>query len=202
MNISKRTMEMLSRAHMYAASFNLNFIGTEHILLALSDASMTPVDEILSRYGVGQNVVMGEIVKITGREPGAFVEREGDPNEIFTHCTNRTKRLLYLAEFLTKKTGKNVVEPEHVLLAILKDGQCTAYRILAYHDFDAKEAAEDLIDILRERAREENADFDDDDDVDEEERDDEENEEEGEEEDPVAKFFGGESSTRRSRQTG
>ena len=64
MNISKRTMEMLSRAHMYAASFNLNFIGTEHILLALSDASMTPVDEILSRYGVGQNVVMGEIVKI------------------------------------------------------------------------------------------------------------------------------------------
>ena len=138
MNISKRTMEMLSRAHMYAASFNLNFIGTEHILLALSDASMTPVDEILSRYGVGQNVVMGEIVKITGREPGAFVEREGDPNEIFTHCTNRTKRLLYLAEFLTKKTGKNVVEPEHVLLAILKDGQCTAYRILAYHDFDAK----------------------------------------------------------------
>ena len=57
MNISKRTMEMLSRAHMYAASFNLNFIGTEHILLALSDASMTPVDEILSRYGVGQNVV-------------------------------------------------------------------------------------------------------------------------------------------------
>ena len=58
MNISKRTMEMLSRAHMYAASFNLNFIGTEHILLALSDASMTPVDEILSRYGVGQNIVM------------------------------------------------------------------------------------------------------------------------------------------------
>ncbi len=203
MNISKRTMEMLSRAHMYAASFNLNFIGTEHILLALSDASMTPVDEILSRYGVGQNVVMGEIVKITGREPGAFVEREGDPNEIFTQCTNRTKRLLYLAEFLTKKTGKNVVEPEHVLLAILKDGQCTAFRILAYHDFDAKEAAEDLIDILRERAREENADFDDDEDVDEEEREDEEEDDEDTaDEDPVAKFFGGEAASRRGRASG
>ena len=202
MNISKRTMEMLSRAHMYAASFNLNFIGTEHILLALSDASMTPVDEILSRYGVGQNIVMGEIVKITGREPGAFVEREGDPNEIFTHCTNRTKRLLYLAEFLTKKTGKNVVEPEHVLLAILKDGQCTAFRILAYHDFDAKEAAEDLIDILRERAREENEEFegDDDGDVDEGEEDEtDEDADESEDEDPVAKFFGGQAPSRRGR---
>ena len=195
-------MEMLSRAHMYAASFNLNFIGTEHILLALSDASMTPVDEILSRYGVGQNIVMGEIVKITGREPGAFVEREGDPNEIFTHCTNRTKRLLYLAEFLTKKTGKNVVEPEHVLLAILKDGQCTAFRILAYHDFDAKEAAEDLIDILRERAREENEEFegDDDGDVDEGEEDEtDEDADESEDEDPVAKFFGGQAPSRRGR---
>ena len=203
MNISKRTMEMLSRAHMYAASFNLNFIGTEHILLALSDASMTPVDEILSRYGVGQNVVMGEIVKITGREPGAFVEREGDPNEIFTHCTNRTKRLLYLAEFLTKKTGKNVVEPEHVLLAILKDGQCTAFRILAYHDFDAKEAAEDLIDILRERAREENEEFEGDDegDVDEGEEDEVEDSDESEDEDPVAKFFGGQAPSRKSRAT-
>ena len=202
MNISKRTMEMLSRAHMYAASFNLNFIGTEHILLALSDASMTPVDEILSRYGVGQNVVMGEIVKITGREPGAFVEREGDPNEIFTHCTNRTKRLLYLAEFLTKKTGKNVVEPEHVLLAILKDGQCTAFRILAYHDFDAKEAAEDLIDILRERAREENEEFegDDDDDMNEAEEDEvDEDTDDSDEEDPVAKFFGGQAPSRKSR---
>ncbi len=195
-------MEMLSRAHMYAASFNLNFIGTEHILLALSDASMTPVDEILSRYGVGQNIVMGEIVKITGREPGAFVEREGDPNEIFTLCTNRTKRLLYLAEFLTKKTGKNVVEPEHVLLAILKDGQCTAFRILAYHDFDAKEAAEDLIDILRERAGEENEEFegDDDGDVDEGEEDEvDEDSDESEDEDPVAKFFAGQAPSRRGK---
>ena len=101
MNISRRTMEMLSRAHMYAASFNLNFIGTEHVLLALSDSEMSPVDEILMRNGVGKDDVLREIIKITGREPGAFVEREDDPNEIFAHCTNRTKRLLYLADFLT-----------------------------------------------------------------------------------------------------
>ena len=92
MNISRRTMEMLSRAQMYAAALNLNFIGTEHVLLALSDTSMTPVDEIMEKHGVSQTDVMEEIVKITGREPGAFTERESDPNEIFTHCRKIIKK--------------------------------------------------------------------------------------------------------------
>ncbi|MBR5936805.1 MAG: ATP-dependent Clp protease ATP-binding subunit [Clostridiales bacterium] len=200
MNISRRTMEMLSRAHMYAASFNLNFIGTEHVLLALSDSEMSPVDEILMRNGVSKDDVLREIIKITGREPGAFVEREDDPNEIFAHCTNRTKRLLYLADFLTKNSVRNVVDPEHVLLAILKDGQCTAFRILAYHDFDGKEATDELIEILRERAKEEAAGFDTDEDRDDDEE--ENNESESEEQDPVSRFFGGEAPARRGRPTG
>ncbi|MBR5975646.1 MAG: ATP-dependent Clp protease ATP-binding subunit [Clostridiales bacterium] len=194
MNISRRTMEMLTRAHMYAASFNYTFIGTEHILLALTDENMSPVNEILDRHGVSKNDVMREIVKLAGREPGAFVEREADPNQIFTQCTNRTKRLLYLAEYLTKKEGKNVVEPEHVLLAILRDGQCTAYRILAYHDFDAQSASVELIDILSERAENDSSRYEeeaDDDDEDEDEND------EDEEVDPVSRFFGGESVKRK-----
>ena len=76
MNISRRTMEMLTRAHMYAASFNFTFIGTEHILLALTDESMSPVDEILDRHGVSKTDVMREVAKLAGREPGALVERE------------------------------------------------------------------------------------------------------------------------------
>ncbi|MBR3056359.1 MAG: ATP-dependent Clp protease ATP-binding subunit [Clostridiales bacterium] len=154
MNISKRTMEMLSRAHMYAVSFNLNFIGTEHILLALTDPNLAPVDEILNKYGVTQGDVMDEIVKISGREPGAFIEREDDANAIFAHCTNRTKRLICLANFHARATGLDVVEPEHVLLAILRDGQCTAYRILDYHSFDVSSATSELQEILRERAAE------------------------------------------------
>lgn len=152
MNISRRTMEMLSRAQMYSNSLCMEYIGTEHVLLALSDTQMTPVNEIMEKYGVSHQDVVDEVVKISGRDMGSTSEREADPNEIFAHCTNRTKRLLYLAEFLTKKTGKNVVEPEHVLLAILREGQCTAYRILAYHDFEAKEAAADIISLLHERS--------------------------------------------------
>ncbi len=195
MNISKRTMEMLSRAHMYAVSFNLNFVGTEHILLALTDPNLSPVDEVLSNYGVTQSDVMDEIIKLSGREPGAFVERESDANEIFARCTNRSKKILFLADYDARKTKLDVVEPEHVLLAILREGQCTAYRILEYHDFDTNGAASDLVKILRERIAE-NTPLDDAVDEDE----DDENEERSEQDDMIARFLGRERSPRASAQ--
>jgi len=195
MNISKRTMEMLSRAHMYAVSFNLNFVGTEHILLALTDPHLSPVDEVLNNYGVTQSDVMDEIIKLSGREPGAFVEREGDANEIFARCTNRSKKILFLADYDARKTKLDVVEPEHVLLAILREGQCTAFRILEYHDFDTGAAAADLVKILRERAMETNRLEDSDD-----EEEDEENGGASEEDDMIARFFGKEKSARNAAQ--
>ena len=143
---------MLSHAHMYAVSFNLNFIGTEHVLLALTDDSMEPSYSLLEKYGASQKDVMDEIIRLTGREPGAFVAREDDPNEIFAHCTNRTKRLLYLAEYLARRTAQGVVEPEHVLMAILKDGQSTAANILIYCHFDNASAMSELMEIIKSRS--------------------------------------------------
>lgn len=194
MNISKRTMMMLSHAHMYAVSFNLNFIGTEHVLLALTDDSMDPSYSLLEKYGASQKDVMDEIIRLTGREPGAFVAREDDPNEIFAHCTNRTKRLLYLAEYLARRTAQGVVEPEHVLMAILKDGQSTAANILVYCHFDNNSAMAELMEIIKSRSA--MANYASDDDTDEENE--EENEDEGDEEssDPVARFFNAERKNR------
>ncbi len=197
MNISKRTMMMLSHAHMYAVSFNLNFIGTEHVLLALTDESMDPSYSLLEKYGASQKEVMEEIIKLTGREPGAFVAREDDPNEIFAHCTNRTKRLLYLAEYLARRTSRGVVEPEHVLMAILKDGQSTAANILVYCHFDTPSAMSELVEIIKNRAAVANYTSDEDTDED---SDEEENEDENEDEptDPVARFFNAERKNRAS----
>ena len=186
-------MMMLSHAHMYAVSFNLNFIGTEHVLLALTDDSMDPSYSLLEKYGASQKDVMDEIIRLTGREPGAFVAREDDPNEIFAHCTNRTKRLLYLAEYLARRTAQGVVEPEHVLMAILKDGQSTAANILVYCHFDTASAMSELMEIIKSRSAMANYASDDADEDNE-----EENEEDGDEEsaDPVARFFNSERKNR------
>jgi len=123
MNISERAIKTLYRAYLCSAAFSLDYIGTEEILFALLEGDGV-AGRILRDYGLEKEDVLGEIAKIAGHEPADFAEVTLNPNELFAMCTNRTKRIIYLAEFLAKRVRQNIVEPEHILMAILRDGQC------------------------------------------------------------------------------
>ena len=129
MNISERAIKTLYRAYLCSAAFSLDYIGTEEILFALLEGDGT-AGRILRDYGLEKEDVLNEIAKIAGHQPADFSEVTMNPNELFAMCTNRTKRIIYLAEFLAKRVHQNVVEPEHILMAIMRDGQCTGYRIV------------------------------------------------------------------------
>jgi len=130
MNISERAIKTLYRAYLCSAAFALDYIGTEEILFALLEGDGV-AGRILRDYGLEKEDVLREIGKIAGHEPADFAEATLNPNELFAMCTNRTKRIIYLAEFLAKRVNQNIVEPEHILMAIMRDGQCTGYRIVA-----------------------------------------------------------------------
>ena len=130
MNISERAIKTLYRAYLCSAAFSLDYIGTEEILFALLEGDGV-AGRILRDYGLEKEDVLTEIAKIAGHEPSDFAETTMNPNELFAMCTNRTKRIIYLAEFLAKRGRQNIVEPEHILMAIMRDGQCTGYRIMA-----------------------------------------------------------------------
>lgn len=147
MNISERAINTLYKAYICAKAFGLNYIGTEHIVFAMSDPDSS-LGGFMEEYGISRSQILNEIVHLAGREPKEFTQDTIDPNELFSMCTNRTKRIIYLAEFLSKRMSRNVVEPEHILLAILRDGQCTGYRILAFHGFPVKDAAAKIIERL------------------------------------------------------
>ena len=132
MNISERAIKILFRAYLCSTAFSIDYIGTEEILFALLESDGV-AGKTLREYGVEKKDVLQEIVKITGHTPleNVGVTAPMNPNELFSMCTNRTKRIIYLAEFLAKRVRQNIIEPEHILTAIMRDGQCTAFRILA-----------------------------------------------------------------------
>jgi len=130
MNISERAIKTLYRAYLCSSAFSLDYIGTEEILFALLEGDGV-AGRILRDYGLEKEDVLVEIAKIAGHEPHDFTETQMNPNELFAMCTNRTKRIIYLAEFLAKRIRQDIVEPEHILMAIMRDGQCTGYRIIA-----------------------------------------------------------------------
>ena len=129
MNISERTIKILHGAYLCATSFQLEYIGTEQIICAMLESD-TIAGQVLKANGLDKKDFLKEIERLTGKELGEQTEVQKSPNELFALCTNRTKRILYLAEFLAKRNQQNVVEPEHILLAIMRDGQCTGVRIL------------------------------------------------------------------------
>jgi len=147
MNISERTITMMHRAYLCSEAFSLNYIGTEQMVYAMAD-SESPASQVLAAFDITKEDILREIAQINGKDPKPFTEKSMDPNALFAMCTNRTKRIIYLAEFLAKRVSQNIVEPEHVMLAILRDGQCTGFRILAALGLPTKEATIALMNLF------------------------------------------------------
>lgn len=147
MNISEKTINMLYRAYVCSDAFAIDYIGTEQLVYAIAEGQ-TPAGSVLEEFGIQKEDVLRAIIQVTGREPREFSEKPMNPNDLFAMCTNRTKRIIYLAEFLAKRVSQNIVEPEHILLAILRDGQCTGFRVLAEIGLPPKEATISLMNIL------------------------------------------------------
>lgn len=153
MNISERTIKTLYEAYLCSSSFKLDYIGTEQLLYAIT-AGDTAAGEILREKNLEKGGILQEIARATGRSPEDPAEANISPNELFAMCTNRTKKILYLAEFLAKRMQQNVVEPEHILLAILRDGQCTGFRILTGLGVAPGDIGKDLMQQLESMAGE------------------------------------------------
>ncbi|HEV8636078.1 MAG TPA: Clp protease N-terminal domain-containing protein [Chloroflexota bacterium] len=102
--------------------FNHNYVGTEHLLLALVDERDGPAARALTRSGVTTDKVVESIEFMIGRGPAPF---EGTPTE-----TPRTKIVLGLAAGEAQKLDHALVGSGHLLLALIREGEGIAAGIL------------------------------------------------------------------------
>lgn len=99
-----------------------NFVGTEQILLALI-RSKGRLEKLFEKFGITLNWMRGEVERRIGRGSG-FVAVE-------IPYTPRAKRVLELSWLEAKELGHNFIGPEHLMLAILREGEGVAWRILS-----------------------------------------------------------------------
>ena len=123
MEFTKVTKKVLSIAMEESARFGHTYVGTEHILLGLlvektgiahSLLVVHGIDELTVRKMIEQNIDSGKeimTIEASGYSPSA-------------------KRILKRAEDEAKELHTELVGTEHVLIAILKDQDCLAIRIL------------------------------------------------------------------------
>ena len=100
-----------------------NYVGTEHILTALVKEGTGVAAEVLT----ANNVDAGKLQKmieelISPGEDTLVAEKDG--------YSPRTQRILQRASEEAERFGSEQIGTEHILLAILKEGDCAASRLL------------------------------------------------------------------------
>ena len=117
-NKAKKVIEI---ANDISVEFGHNYIGTEHILYGLVKEGEGIAAKVLNNKGVTDEKVKVKIEEILG------VGRDIKETLGFTP---RTKRVLENAFLEAKRIGYNYIGTEHLLLAIMKEGDCVAVRII------------------------------------------------------------------------
>lgn len=118
-----KAKKVIDLAKRMSKSMKYNYVGTEHILTALVKEGTGVAAEVL----IANNVDAGKLQKmieelISPGEDTLVAEKDG--------YSPRTQRILQRASEEAERFGSEQIGTEHILLAILKEGDCAASRLL------------------------------------------------------------------------
>ena len=118
-----KACEALLLAEKCAKSLKQGYVGTEHILLGLMGEETGVAARVLAENGVEEDRILDMIKDLIAFD-GTFAikEREG--------YSPRAKKILDEAHIQAGRFGQNKTGTEHILLAIIKEGENVAVRLL------------------------------------------------------------------------
>ena len=116
-----RAREALNHASRFAGRLKQGYVGTEHILAGLLKEEKGVAHRVLTDNGVGLQQVLDMIQELIAFEGGTSLkEREG--------YSPRAKRILEEAHRQAARFGQKETGTEHLLMAIIKEGENVAFR--------------------------------------------------------------------------
>ncbi|MBO8139067.1 MAG: ATP-dependent Clp protease ATP-binding subunit [Thermosipho sp. (in: Bacteria)] len=119
---SERSAKVFVNAQEEAKELGHSYVGTEHILLAILKLNESSLKAILENHGINYSRIRNEIISIVGMGMRGFI--------MSPQMTPRAKRVTELAYEEAKRLGEEKIEPEHLLLGILREGEGIAVHIL------------------------------------------------------------------------
>ena len=114
-------------------------IGTEHILLALTEEGEGIAAKALVQLGLDPDKIRAKITHITGVNPPVSGEVGLSP---------RVKKVIQLATEESQRQGVNYIGTEHILLALIIEGEGIAARVLADLKISPEKIWEQVISLL------------------------------------------------------
>ena len=142
-----RAEKALEYAQDIAMELGHNYIGTEHLLYGLIEEGTGVASKVLQNQNLTAEKVKGSIEEIVG--VGESIE---DTKEI--SFTPRTKRVIENAFLEARRLGTEYIGTEHLLIGIMKEGDCVATRIMLEEDVNPQSLYNELVKVLSEEGEE------------------------------------------------
>ena len=119
-----KAREVLKQARKTAQTLQLNYVGTEHILISLVKTQQCVASRILQDNGVSEERLMNMIRDLIVQD-GAVATLDADG------FSPRAQKVLEEAERLSKRFHADRIGTEHILLALIKEGENVALRLIS-----------------------------------------------------------------------
>ena len=143
---TERAQKALLYAQEEARNMGHNYVGTEHLLLGLLREKDGAAAKVLTDMGLDLDKMRNYIVQLVGKGNYNF-------NEGFGY-TPRTKRVMELSFYEARNLGHNYVGTEHLLLALVREGEGVAARILKDANIDFEKIRGQIMQMVQEEGGE------------------------------------------------
>jgi ATP-dependent Clp protease ATP-binding subunit ClpC len=130
-------------AHEEARMLGHDHIGTEHLLLALLHEGESVAAKALMSLGISLDAMRQEVEGIIGRGTQPVSESGHIP------FTPRAKKVLELSHRESRQLGVNYMGPEHILLALIREGDGVAAQVLTGAGVDLNRARQQVSELLQ-----------------------------------------------------
>jgi ATP-dependent Clp protease ATP-binding subunit ClpC len=110
--LSVFTASLLKQAEVEARARDNNHVGTEHLVLALYALAETPAVRALKSLGISRQVIAGQLEYEEGPSPRGAIP-----------LTPRARMIMSLAGVEAARTASGEVQPEHLLLGVLRESE-------------------------------------------------------------------------------
>ena len=122
-NLSEESARILEEAHNAAHEFNHSYVGTEHILYAILSIKECCAYKIIQRLGIEPEELRIQLKQMIGSGDG--LKTMGD-----IPLTARTRKILDLAGIEARRRKSDTIKSEHILYAIVFEGESVGAQIL------------------------------------------------------------------------
>ena len=121
-SFTKKANAVINKAFLNAGRLGHTYMGSEHLLLALSGEQGCTAAAIFKACGIREENILCRIDMLVGRGEPCIVDRDA--------VTASAKIIIEQAFVISAENGSRLAGTEHLLLALLRETDCTAVKII------------------------------------------------------------------------